>query len=97
MRESKIERTLCKWAREQGCIVIKQVSPGNRGIPDRLFLKHGRAIFLEFKAPGKQPSKLQEKWIRDLWLNETPSFVCDSVEQGQRLIEIYLIPTVTKP
>ena len=91
MRESKIERTVCRWAKDKGCIVIKQTSAGNRGIPDRLFLRNGKCLFLEFKAPGKKPTKLQLKWMSDLWLNQTPAFACDDIETGKHLIIQYLL------
>jgi len=91
MRESTIERTVCQFAKANGCLVIKQASPGNRGIPDRLFIRNGKCMFLEFKSPKKKPTKLQTKWISALWLNQTPAFVCDEIETGFHLIETYLL------
>jgi len=88
--EAKIERAVCKWAKEQGCIVVKMTSPGSRGIPDRLFMRKGKVLFLEFKAPGKKPTKLQDKWIRDLFLTEIPAFWIDDDGDAKRLIRDYL-------
>lgn len=40
---------------------MKWVSPGNNGVPDRLVIvPGGRVYFVELKAPGKPPRKLQK-------------------------------------
>jgi hypothetical protein len=64
------ESALEQWAREQaaarGCKLVKWVSPGNKGVPDRIFFgrKHsGFVVFLEFKAPSKKPTELQKWWL----------------------------------
>lgn len=66
IRESSIERRVCDWAREHGFIVLKLSSPNAKGQPDRELLRDGKAAFIEFKAPGKRPTALQEKWLADL-------------------------------
>lgn len=63
MRESLIERKCCAWAKANGWLAFKFTSPNNRAVPDRLFIKDGRVVFVEFKAPGKQPTKLQTSVI----------------------------------
>jgi hypothetical protein len=35
-----------------------------------MFLHKGRVGFLEFKAPGKKPTALQENWLEELWNRE---------------------------
>lgn len=59
MLEKTIETAACKWARAAGWIVYKFVSPGNVGVPDRIFLRRGAVVFIEFKATGKKPTKRQ--------------------------------------
>lgn len=70
MRERDIEIYLRDQIKAAGGIAYKFVSPGNAGAPDRLvLLPGGRMIFVELKAPGKQPTSLQlrqQKRIRDL-------------------------------
>lgn len=40
---------------------MKWVSPGNNGVPDRVVIvPPGRIYFVELKAPGKTPRKLQK-------------------------------------
>lgn len=62
MRERSIEQRLIKEARKLGGLALKFVSPGVDGVPDRLVLMPGgRCAFVELKAPGKTPRKLQLK------------------------------------
>lgn len=58
--ESKIEHELVMEVRNRGGMCPKFVSPGMDGMPDRLvLLRDGKAAFVEVKAPGKKPRKLQ--------------------------------------
>ena len=67
MRETRIERKLRVGVKQQGGKALKFVSPGWRGAPDRiLLLPGGRLWFVELKAPGKKPTPLQQKRLRDL-------------------------------
>ncbi len=70
MLEKDVEQHLVKRVKEIGGRAYKFVSPGNRGVPDRIvFLPGGLIIFIELKAPGKettQPQELQQKRLRDL-------------------------------
>ena len=70
MRERDIEAYLRDQVKAIGGIAYKFVSPGNAGVPDRLVLLPGeRVVFVELKAPGRQPTPLQlrqQRRIRDL-------------------------------
>lgn len=60
MRESTIEKKFCEAAEIRGWLVRKFVSPGHRGVPDRIvLLPMGIAVFVEFKAPGETPTPIQ--------------------------------------
>ncbi|MED0670625.1 VRR-NUC domain-containing protein [Aneurinibacillus aneurinilyticus] len=67
MRESTLERRLVREVAQIGGKALKWVSPGNRGVPDRLvILPDGRTAFVEMKAPGKPLMPLQERWAKIL-------------------------------
>ncbi len=66
MRESKVEKSCKSWAKSEGWLSYKWVSPGNVGVPDQIFLKAGRIVFVEFKAPGKPLSVMQAKKAKDI-------------------------------
>lgn len=88
MRESTIETKVCDHAKKLGWTVYKFVSPGNKSVPDRIFMKDGKVFFIEFKAPGKKPTKLQVKTISDMELNGFKVYVCDNVNYGKLFINL---------
>ena len=89
MRESKIESTVCNYAKTKGWRVFKFSSPGQRAVPDRIFLRKQVCFYIEFKAPGKKPTKLQEKIISDIRGEGFDVYVCDDIQQGKNFIESY--------
>lgn len=88
MRESTIEKAVCAYAKLKGCLIIKLAGQNQRGQPDRLFIRAGRCLFVEFKAPGKYPTALQIKWLEQLRDHGMTSRWCDNIEQGKQLIDI---------
>ncbi len=86
MRESIIERAVCRAAREAGWLVFKWSSPNQRGVPDRIFIREGRVLFVEFKAPGKKPTKLQEHIHAKLNAQGCEVAVVDNIDAGRGLI-----------
>ena len=91
MNESAIERAVCAYAKAKGCIVMKLSGQNQRGQPDRLFVRDGRVLFVEFKAPGKRPTALQERWISDLRRQGMFATSCDNIEKGKGLINFFLL------
>lgn len=71
-RESDIEQDFRKWVEARGGESLKFVSPGTKGVPDRLVFLNGILTLIEFKAPGKKPEPLQVFW--NTWFN-TNGFV----------------------
>jgi Holliday junction resolvase len=91
MTESTIERSVCAYAKAKGCIVLKLSGQNQRGQPDRMFVREGRVLFVEFKAPGKRPTALQERWIDDLRRQGMLATSCDDIEKGKVLINFFLL------
>lgn len=82
MRERDIERRVCALARAKGWSVFKWVSPSRRGVPDRIFVRDGRVVFVEFKAPGGRARPLQDHVRTELLRQRAVCHVVDSVEGG---------------
>ena len=62
MLEKQIEAALVRRVKELGGLCEKFVSPGRRSVPDRIVtLPGGRIVFIELKAPSKNPTELQER------------------------------------
>lgn len=82
MREREIEQKLIDAVKAQGGVCWKFVSPGTAGVPDRIILMPmGRIAFVEVKAPGERPRKLQLARHRFLWRLGFKTFVLDNPEQ----------------
>jgi Holliday junction resolvase len=89
MRESTIERKVCVTAKRLGWEVRKITSPSHRGMPDRLFYRYGQAMFVEFKAPGKKPTKTQHRELKKLREHNFVAVVIDDVDAGRAFFERY--------
>lgn len=78
--EAKIEKRCKSKARRDDWWVRKFSSPANNAVPDDIFLKEGRLVFIEFKKPGNTPTELQ--WIEINLINEAggEAYWCDSYE-----------------
>lgn len=60
MLERAVEEHLVGRVKAAGGMAVKWVAPGLSGVPDRIcILPGGKIVFVELKAPGKQPTALQ--------------------------------------
>jgi uncharacterized protein (UPF0261 family) len=66
MRERDVEQHLVSRCKARGWLCWKFVSPQNNGVPDRIVVMPGQVAFIELKAPGKRPTKLQQYRHRQL-------------------------------
>lgn len=63
MLERQLEAKVVKHCHDLNLLCYKFSSPAHRGVPDRLILGRGRAMFLELKTLGKRPTELQIREI----------------------------------
>lgn len=88
MKESLIEKRLKNKIEQLGGLCFKWVSPGRRGVPDRIcILPKGRTIFVEMKAPEGVLSPLQKKRIRELEDLKHEVYVLASKQQVDDFIQ----------
>ena len=86
--EAKIEEKLVKAVKKAGGLCLKLVSPGYVGVPDRIVLVAlGKIGFVEVKAPGKKPRKIQLKRHRELRVLGFNTYVLDDVNQIGGIID----------
>lgn len=83
MLEAVIEENVCNKAKLKGWIPIKV---GQQGWPDRLFLKNGRYVWVEFKQPGEKPRVLQKVQIKKLQDQGAEVHVIDSVAKAMEVL-----------
>lgn len=82
MRERDIEVKLRKSVEAHGGVCWKFVSPSTAGVPDRIILMPmGKIAFVEVKAPGESPRKLQLARHRLLRRLGFKTFVLDNPKQ----------------
>ena len=91
MIESFIEKKVCDYAKSLGWLHYKFKSVSNKAIPDRIFIKGGVVLFVEFKAQGKRPSKLQLKVHEQFREQGMNVCVIDDVESGKEMINHFTI------
>ena len=87
MRESAIEKAVSQYAKKLGVLSYKFSSPGNRGVPDRIFIGKGIVLFVEFKAPGKAPTKLQLHVLQLIKTAGIQAEVIDNIAKGKVLLD----------
>ena len=69
---------------------MKLAGPNQKGQPDRLFIRDGKMLFIEFKAPGKQPTALQLRFMCDMHEHGAHVAWCDDIGRGKELIHTFL-------
>lgn len=89
MREQTVEAYLVRRVREElKGTAYKFTSLARRNVPDRkLALPGGRTVYVECKAPGKKPTKGQEREIKRLRALGFRVEVTSTKDQVDRLIE----------
>ncbi len=91
MRESVIETKVKEHAEGLGFLVYKFVSPGRRGVPDKLFVSpSGVVFFIEFKQLGKKPEPCQVREIKYLRDNNAYVFTVDKIDYGKGIIDGFI-------
>ena len=91
MLEKEIEKKVCAYAKSKGWLCYKFPSPSQRGVPDRIYMKSGLIFFIEFKAPGKRATKLQDKVISTIILEDFTVHVVDNVAQGKNIVDAHTL------
>ena len=89
MLEKPIEAATRKYAIKNGWLTYKFKSPSQKGVPDRIFIKDGQNVYVEFKATGKKPTELQSRVHQQMREYGALVFVIDSIESGIALLESF--------
>lgn len=86
--EKDIEKKVCDFAKQLGCLVYKFTSPSRRSVPDRLFIMpRGLGVFfIEFKRRGEKPTPGQAIEIAKIKANGASVFIVDNVVDGKLLV-----------
>lgn len=86
--EASIEKAVCAFAKDRGCLIRKMNGLGFAGWPDRLFITPSGAVFwIEFKRPGGKVTPLQAALHSQLRARRHAVYVVDTVEVGKIVVE----------
>lgn len=85
--ERVIEKRLCQYARDKGWYTRKFTSPGHRGVPDRLFIRKGRHVFMELKAHAGRLTPLQQHEIDLIIAAGGEAYAVYSFDEGVYILE----------
>ena len=86
--ELHIEDPICTWAEDDGWLVRKLTYPGRDGAPDRMFIKGGRVVFIEFKDTGKPLAPLQARERKRLLAAGAEAYMVDTRAQACKILGI---------
>jgi hypothetical protein len=86
--EKKLEKRATDVAKANGWYTRKFSSPSNRGVPDRIFIKECIVWFIEFKAPGNTPTKLQEYEMQQIAEHGGRVIYLDNIDDFKKLLRI---------
>ncbi len=90
--ESSVEAAVRRYARKNGIYTRKFSSPSRRGVPDRVFIKHGIVVFMELKRPGEEPTPLQYHELKEIDDAGGIALWADTATAAINMLEIYLNP-----
>lgn len=86
--EKDVEKKLKVRLEKSGCLVLKFVSPGNAGVPDRLIITpSGRMCFVELKRPGGKLRPLQKLWRGKLRRYQVEYFKVENEVEIEKVLE----------
>ena len=84
--ERDVERYLVKECKKRGWLCWKFVSPGRRGVPDRVVIRPGSVAFVEVKRKGGRVSPLQIRRIEELTRLLIPARVVETKGEIDEMI-----------
>lgn len=91
MIEKHVEDSIVAYCKRNKLLIYKFVSPGTRGVPDRIIFGNGKVLLLEIKRPGGHASPLQNLHIKLLNKQSIPAFVVDNLDDAKRLIQEHIM------
>ena len=86
MREREIEKKACEFAAKNGWYQRKYKTANRRGLPDRIFIRRGIVMFIEFKATGEEATEQQKLEHDRIRKQGIEVYVIDNIEDAKVLL-----------
>lgn len=81
-RESRIEKTSRLFAEKCGWFQVKIEKASINGFPDRLFIRGGKTIYVEFKSDTGRLRPEQERVITEMRSKGAEVYVVSTLEEA---------------
>lgn len=89
MSEREIEAWMGRALRSMGCLWYKWVSPGVRGVPDRILITpEGKVFFVELKTDDGRLSRMQSLQIERLMAHGQRVYVVRGMAGAEAFVEM---------
>lgn len=85
--EGKVEDYLISRCEKSGFLCYKFVSPGRRGVPDRIVIGRGHVVFIELKSENGEPSEIQKLVMRRMRAAGADVRLCYTKPEVDRFME----------
>ena len=93
LEKNHVQDPVVRWAKEHGIVAIRFTPYGEVGWPDHIFVfPGGVTVWVEFKAPGKLPTRLQAYRHEQLRSLDHVVYVINNKELGIRILKTFLDP-----
>jgi hypothetical protein len=89
LSEKKVESKSSDVARANGWFTRKYKSPSQSGVQDRIFVKDGMVVFIEYKRIGNEPTGLQCDDASQLRLHGGRVYWTNTVRGTKLILGIY--------
>ncbi len=87
-KENRVEQRLIDGVKALGGSTFKFVSPGLAGVPDRIVILPGGIVhFVELKAPGGKPSRIQLRRIAQFRKLDVTALVLTGIDEVERYLD----------
>ena len=86
--EDTIERSVVGIAEKHGWESRKLGWIGRKGAPDRIFMRKGRAVFIEFKDPEGELAEIQAREIKRMRSAGLEVWIVDNIRGGLTILGV---------
>jgi len=83
--ESKLEKAATDFAKSVGWTHNKIMQASRIGFPDHWYLRNGRTLLIEYKAPKKPLSPKQVEWRDEILAHGGETFKIDDIAQAYKI------------
>ena len=84
--EKDLESDITDFAEVRGWWSTKYVAPARRGVPDRIFIRRSRIVFIEVKKLDEEARLQQERVHREMRAHGAEVHVVDNIEDARRIL-----------